>query len=86
MAAADTIMFTLFTAAMRCIRAAMSLVTCMIRMNISTCKTTYKSSHETPVAYPAGMNAETYDTEAVPYHKQQRAESEKSTFHTNMQS
>ena len=64
----------------------MSLVTLMIRMDICTGKSAYESSHETPVACPAGMNAETYDTEAVPYDKQQRAESENSTFHTNMQS
>ena len=55
-------------------------------MNIGTCKSAYEGSHKTPVACPAGMNTETYDTEAVPYQKQQSAESENSTFHTNMQS
>lgn len=84
MTAASAIM--LLAAFMRNMRTAMLLVTFMVGMNISTCKSAHESSHKTPVTCPAGMNAETYDTEAVPYHKQQRAESEKSTFHTNMQS
>lgn len=67
-------------------RTAMSLVTFMVGMNIRACKSTDESSDKTSFACLAGMNTETYDTEAVPYHKQQCAESEDSIFHTDLQS
>lgn len=45
---------------------AMFLVTFMFRMDIGAGETTDKGSDKAPVTCPAGMNTETYDTEAVP--------------------
>jgi hypothetical protein len=66
MTAAATIMTMLFKTVMQSMRTAMSFVTCMIRMDISTRQSAHESNHKTPFACSAGMNAETYDTEAVP--------------------
>ena len=67
-------------------RATLPFVTFMFRMNIRTCKSTDESGYKASFTCLAGMNTEAYDTETVPYRKQQCAESEQPTFHTNMQS
>lgn len=56
----------ILTAIMRSIRAAMPLITFMLRMDVGTSKAANESSYKTPVAGLTGMNAKTYDTEAVP--------------------
>ena len=86
MSAASAIMSMILAALMRRMWAAMPFVTFMFRMNIRTCKSTDESGYKASFTCLAGMNAEAYDTETVPYRKQQCAESEQPTFHTNMQS
>jgi hypothetical protein len=86
MSAASAIMSMILAALMRRMRATLPFVTFMFRMNIRTCKSTDESGYKASFTCLAGMNTEAYDTETVPYHKQQCAESENSIFHTDLQS
>lgn len=63
----------------------MLLITGMTGMNISTCQTADESSDKTTSAGFAGMDIETYDTEAVPQDKKHSAESDNQFLHINLQ-
>ena len=62
-----------------------ALMTMMLRVNIHTFKSLYKSNDETLSAAAAGVYIETNDTQRVPYQEQQRRDFCKKHLHTNLQ-